>query len=86
MFGYIYKKGRIGIVFRFGILIYEVVYQIMEVGLGQFLCVGIGGDFFNGIDFIDCFEIFLNDFVIEGIILIGEIGGNVEENVVEFLK
>lgn len=86
MLGYIYKLGKVGIVFCFGILIYEVVKQIIDYGFGQFICVGIGGDLILGFNFIDILKMFEEDLQIEVIVMIGEIGGSVEEEVVVYIK
>ncbi len=83
---HIFKEGHIGVISRSGTLTYEIVNELTKNGFGQSTVIGIGGDSVIGLDFIEGLKMFEEDEQTEAIVLIGEIGGNMEEKTAEYLK
>ena len=83
---YIHKKGRIGVVSRSGTLTYEAVSQLMEQGLGQSTCIGIGGDPINGLKHLDEIKLFNDDNETDAVLMVGEIGGSDEEDCARWIS
>ena len=86
MAGYIHKPGPVGVISRSGTLSYEIVYQFTRRDIGQSTCIGIGGDQVNGTNFIDLLELFEADQQTKAVVLIGEIGGTMEEETAQAIK
>jgi len=84
--GFIHKKGTIGIISRSGTLTYEAVDQVTKTGLGQSTCIGIGGDPVVGTTTLDAVRLMMDDPETEAIVIIGEIGGNMENEAAEWIK
>jgi succinyl-CoA synthetase alpha subunit len=84
--GHICKEGRVGIVSKSGTLTYEAIHQLTRNGLGQTTCIGIGGDPLIGTSFIDALQLFATDAATEAVVMIGEIGGNAEQDAAAWIR
>jgi len=84
--GFIHKKGTVGIISRSGTLTYEAVDQVTKLGMGQSTCIGIGGDPVVGTTILDAVKLMMKDNETEAIVIIGEIGGNMENEAAEWIK
>jgi succinyl-CoA synthetase alpha subunit len=84
--GFIHKKGSVGIISRSGTLTYEAVDQVTKLGLGQSTCIGIGGDPVVGTTTLDAVKLMMKDKDTEAIVIIGEIGGNMENEAAEWIR
>jgi succinyl-CoA synthetase alpha subunit len=86
MAGYIHRQGSVGVVSRSGTLTYEAVHQLSRKGIGQSTCLGIGGDLVVGLSFVDILQLYEEDPGTKAVVLIGEIGGSMEEKAAEFFR
>jgi succinyl-CoA synthetase alpha subunit len=84
--GQIHLPGKVGVISRSGTLTYEIVYNLTKASLGQSTCIGIGGDPITGLDFVEVLKLFEKDPGTDSVVLIGEIGGEAEEEAADYIK